>query len=38
MRKLKLRLWVKVVLAYLIIAFITYLITIRIDYLANLGF
>lgn len=38
MKKYKLRNWVKVVLVYILIIVITYLITLRIDQLTNLGY
>lgn len=38
MKKYKLRNWVKVVLVYILIIVITYLIALRIDQLANLGY
>ena len=38
MKKYKLRNWVKVVLIYILIIVITYLITLRIDQLTNLGY
>lgn len=38
MRKLKLRKWVKVTLYIIFIMILTYLIALRIDYLARLGY
>lgn len=38
MKKYKLRNWVKVVLAYIIIIILIYFIALRIDQLANLGY
>lgn len=38
MRKLKLRKWVKVTLYIIFIIIITYLISLRIEYLSTLGY
>lgn len=38
MKRYRLKNWVKVVLVYILIIVITYLITLRIDYLTSLGY